>query len=284
MENIAFDKNIVILKNEDYFNIAGSLDCGQAFRWNELNGKMRGVVCGRLLYVYRNGNDVIIEGSNKDFFESFLRNYFDLDFDYKGLLEKYKDDKRIYEGANLEYGLRMLNQEPFETLISFIISANNNVKRIKGIIERICRAYGAKIAEDAYAFPSAEELKDVKEKDYAALGAGYRAAYLEATVKAINDGYDLNALKKLDYKAARKEIQRLKGVGPKVADCILLYGFSYKDAFPIDVWVKRIMEQLYFNGKETAKKDIEAFSNANFGENAGVLQLFLFNYARKMKI
>lgn len=284
MNDVIFEDKKIILKDEDYFNIAGSLDCGQAFRWNPDGDKMKGVVKCIPVTVYRQDNDVIIEGCDREFYEDFLKNYFDLDFDYTGLIETYSYDERIKSGAEFAYGLRMLNQEKFETLISFIISANNNVKRIKGIIERICTAYGSEVDRGVFAFPTAEQLKDVKEADYSALGAGYRAAYLEATVKSINDGYDLDALCKLDYFGARKEIQKLKGVGPKVADCILLYSFGFRSAFPVDVWIKRIMEQLYFDGKETPKKVIEEFSKENFGENAGVLQLFLFNYARKISL
>lgn len=284
MDKVIFENKRVILKNEDYFNIAGSLDCGQAFRWNPDKDKMKGVVKGVPLTVFRNGDDVIIDGCDKEFYEGFLKGYFDLDFDYKALIDAYRDDERIVSGAEFAYGLRMLNQEKFETLISFIISANNNVKRIKGIVERICSAYGQEVADGVYAFPTPEQLKDVRESDYSSLGAGYRASYLEGTVRAINDGYDLEALCKLDYSGARKEIQKLKGVGPKVADCILLYSFGFRSAFPVDVWVKRIMEQLYFDGRETSKKAIEDFSKEHFGENAGILQLFLFNYARKMSL
>lgn len=284
MDKVIFEKDKTILVDEDYFNIPGSLDCGQAFRWNPEGDRMKGVVRGVPLKVYREYNDVIIDGCDKAFFESCLKNYFDLDFDYKGLIETYKDDERIVSGANFAYGLRMLNQDKFETLISFIISANNNVKRIKGIVEKICEAYGDKVGDEMYAFPSPYQLRDVKEADYAAMGAGYRASYLESTIRDINDGYDLESLCKLDYKGARKEIQKLKGVGPKVADCILLYSFGFRSAFPVDVWIKRIMEQFYFDGKETSKKVIEDYSKEHFGENAGVLQLFLFNYARKMSL
>lgn len=284
MDKLIHDGKKTILVNEDYFNINGSLDCGQAFRWNPYGDAMKGVVRGIPLLVYRDGDDVVIEGCDKQLYDSFLKDYFDLDFDYQSLISSYSHDERIVSGANFAYGLRMLNQEKFETLISFIISANNNVKRIKGIIERICSAYGSEVEKDVFAFPSPSQLKDVKEGDYAALGAGYRAAYLEATVKAINDGYDLEALCKMDYAKARKEIQKLKGIGPKVADCILLYSFGFRSAFPVDVWVKRIMEQFYFDGAQTDKKKIEEFSQEYFGDNAGVLQLFLFNYARQMSL
>ena len=138
MEKTIFEKDKVILKNEDYFSIAGSLDCGQAFRWNDFGGKMKGVVKGKVITVCREGKDIVIGGCSKEFYDGFLKNYFDLDFDYKGLIKRFSHDERIANGAKFDYGLRMLNQERFETLISFIISANNNVKRIKGIIERIC--------------------------------------------------------------------------------------------------------------------------------------------------
>ncbi len=281
MKNIEFDNNKVILIEEDYFAIKPTLDCGQAFRWNENElGQMVGVVGNRALTVYKMENDIVLSGCTKADYEGFWENYFDLGFDYKGLIESYKGDERIYKGAHYAYGLRMLKQEPFETLISFIISANNNVKRIKGIIERICQKYGEKIGDNLYSFPSAQMLKDVTVEDFASLGAGYRAKYLQGTIKSINDGYDLLSLNDLDYLSAKKEIQKLKGIGPKVADCILLYAYKYRSAFPVDVWMKRIMENFYFDKKEMSKKAIEDYAMENFGDNAGVLQLFLFNYAR----
>lgn len=284
MDKIIYEKNKIILKNEDYFNIPSTLDCGQAFRWNGDGMSMKGVVGGKALEVKRDGEDVVVSGCDKEFFERTLQNYFDLDFDYVGLIKQYSHDEKIVGGAEFAYGLRMLNQEKFETLISFIISANNNVKRIKGIIERISSAYGTEIADGVYAFPTPYELRDVSREDYERLGAGYRGSYLQDTVKAINDGYDLEAIGKMDFVSARKEIQKLKGVGPKVADCVLLYAFGFRSAFPVDVWIKRVMEQLYFDGKETDKKTIEKYSCDHFGENAGIIQLFLFNYARKFSL
>jgi len=183
--------------------------------------------------------------------------------------------------------MRILRQQPWEALVSFIISQNNNITRIKGIIERICAKCGSELVYDNnvyYAFPTAEELKDMHESDYAALGCGYRASYLDKTVHDMLDGkIDLDGLKSIGYENARAELIKLKGVGPKVADCIALFGLNYLDAFPVDTWIKKVMEALYLK-KSATNKEISEFAHLAFGEYAGIAQQYLFYYARENKI
>ena len=224
MDKVIFEKDKVILKNELYFDVETTLDCGQAFRFIKgEDGKMFGIVGDRTIKVYRENNDVILEGTNETEFNAFWRNYFDLDFDYIALIDEFKDDEAITLGAKEAYGLRVLNQPKFETIISFIISANNNIKRIKGIIERICQQFGTEIEDGIFAFPTVEQLSKATKEDFLALGAGYRADYLYTATHQILQGFDLDGITDMPYKQAKKEIQKLKGVGPKVADCVLLF-------------------------------------------------------------
>lgn len=277
-----FNNKTYIIKNCNYFNLAGTLDCGQAFRWNPDGDGFFGVAGDHPLYIERQGKDILLVGADQTDYQNFWKKYFDMDFDYDQLIKEYSYDPYIAQGAEYAYGQRLLDQENFEALISFIISANNNVKRIKGIIERICTSFGSEILEGVHAFPTLNQLKDVSIQDYADLGAGYRADYLFNTVRMILDGFDMEAVQNLPYEQAKKELIKLKGVGGKVADCVLLYGYNFRNAFPLDVWVKRIVAALYLDQNATTK-EMSDFAEKTFGENAGILQLFLFHYARNHK-
>jgi N-glycosylase/DNA lyase len=176
----------------------------------------------------------------------------------------------------------MLNQEPFETLISFIISANNNIGRIRGIIDRLCRLYGEPfgcVGGARYAFPTPERLAALEADDFFGCGCGYRAPYLRETSRAVADGFDLEGLRELPYEQAKKQLVRLKGVGPKVADCVLLFSLGKTDAFPADVWIKRVMKKLY--GFEGNDKQIYEFARERFGECAGIAQQSCFTMPAK---
>ena len=282
MYNVIESENGVLIKDIDYFSLRFTLDCGQAFRWNRISDdSYRGIVFSKLLSVTREGRDVFLENVTLDDYNGLFVDYFDLNFDYKSVILDYKDDEYINSGFKLAYGTRLLKQPHFETIISFIVSANNNVKRIKGIIERLASNYGRKIADGAYSFPDRYELLKAGESDLEQLGLGYRASYVFETCRMIDEGFDIENISDMDYLSAKKHLQSLKGVGPKVADCILLYSYGFKRAFPIDVWIKRVLFNLYLKDKNISKKEICAFVNDYFGENAGILQLFLFNYARQ---
>ncbi len=258
---------------------------GQCFRFTDIgDGVFRGVAHGRVLDVRAHNGDITLYPCSEDDFESIWRGYFDLGRDY-GALFSGCDDEALQEGICYARGLRVLKQEPFETLISFIISANNNIKRIRGIIERICAMCGAHIdfeGETYYAFPTPGELAALSGEELYALGSGYRAPYIKHTACAIAQGYDLNAIGGLSYKDAKKELMKLKGVGPKVADCVLLFAYAKTDAFPADVWIKRVMQVLY--GFEGSHTDIYEFAKKRFGEHAGIAQQYLFYYARENKL
>ncbi len=249
------------------FSLGLSLDCGQAFRWTEKDGKWHGVAYGKPLTVQQIENRLIFDCSAEDF-ETVWRNYFDFDCDYEKITSLY-DDKYLKSAVSEYSGIRILRQEPWETLCSFIISQNNNIPRIKGIVERLCENFGE--GEDGKkSFPSAEKLSKLTVEDLAPLRAGFRAKYIiDAAQKVAGGEIDFNKISENPIEFGREELQKIKGVGAKVAECTLLYGFHKLEAFPIDVWVKRIMAEMYPNGLPECTKGTE-----------GIAQQYLFHWRR----
>ncbi|MBE5759705.1 MAG: 8-oxoguanine DNA glycosylase [Clostridiales bacterium] len=256
-------------------------DCGQCFRFEKTEDVFHGIAYGQELFCKNEGNAFVIWPVTEDSFHKIWRQYFDLDYDYNEIDNRFLQDEIL--AKTVIKGMRILHQDPFETLISFIISANNNIKRIKKNIDMICRAAGKKIGEDLYAFPTPEELAKLSINDLRELGLGYRAPYIAGTTKQILDGFSLEKIGGLTYADAKKALMGLSGVGPKVADCILLFGFGKREAFPKDVWMRRILLHFYqFEPKN--EKELEAFAKAHFPEFAGLAQQYLFTYARQNNI
>lgn len=221
--------------------------------------------------------------------KEIVTNYFDLKRSYSEIKDKLsKVDENVNLSIKYGEGIRILNQDLWETIISFIISANNNIPRIKGIIERLSLKYGKEIdwnGEKYYTFPTPEELKDVKVQDFRDLGTGFRDIRLYETTKMVLDKkVDLQELHNIETTKARDELLSLSGVGPKVADCILLFSDLKRfDVFPIDVWVRRVMNELYIkNPDETKvnKKDIARIAKEKFGDLEGLAQQYLFYWKR----
>lgn len=267
-------ENDIILENIECFNVELSLFCGQAFRWmkNE-DGSFTGTVKGRVLNISQNENQIILKNTSKDDFENIWSDYFDLGRDYAGICRKFENDKYLKNAKEEYYGIRVLNQEPWEALCSFIISQNNNIPRISGIIKRLCENFGDRIDDENYSFPSYEKLKDVTVEELGVLRAGFRAKYIADAVSKLNsEEISLESIKKMPIEQARQELMKIKGVGAKVAECTLLYGFGRKEAFPVDVWVKRIMSELYPDGLPECTKDVE-----------GIAQQYLFHWRRNLK-
>ncbi len=259
------------------FSLSDCLDCGQAFRWKPQGKGFSGVALGRMVYAEQQGDTLHLQGVGADETDAFLH-YFDLKRDYGAVKAHYAHDRFLCEGMRYAPGLRVMNQPPFETLISFIISANNNVKRIVGIVEKLCERYGAPV-EGGYDFPVPKALAACSEDSLKACGAGYRARYIIDTAKAVADGFDLDALKSMPFGQARQELSKLPGVGLKVADCVCLYSLGFTQAFPADVWMRRVLCGVYgFSGKND--KQMRAFVDERFGEWAGLAQQYLFHYAR----
>ena len=250
-----------ILKNQESFELKDIFECGQCFRWNKQeDGSYTGVFKGNILNVQKKDNDIIFNGLLNGDIKEIVEDYFDLNRNYEEIKENLsKIDKYLKESVEYGKGIRILNQDLWETIISFIISANNNIPRIKGIIERLSQKYGKEITWNGkkyYSFPSAKELKDASVQDFRNLGLGFRDIRLYETTHMILDGkVDLEKMhKETDTLKVRNELLTLSGVGPKVADCILLFSTLKRfDVFPIDVWVRRVMNDLYIHNSEESK-------------------------------
>ena len=243
------------------------LFCGQAFRWREQDGVFSGIVGDKYLTLRADGEKITLYCDSGDI--PFWRNYFDLDTDYGALIGRFSEDKYLKEACAEKSGIRILRQQPFETLISFIISQNNNIKRITGIIERLCESFGEK-REFGYLFPTEKQLYGITAEDLAPLRAGFRAKYIADAMQKLESGeVNLSAIADMDYEQGREELKKIKGVGDKVADCVLLFGYYKTEAFPRDVWIKRVVAQLYPDGLPECIKGAE-----------GIAQQYLFDYAR----
>ena len=250
-----------ILDNCKSFKVKDIFDCGQCFRWDEQeDGSYTGIFGNNVLNVKQEPNKITISGICDGDIKEVCNNYFDLDRDYEKIKEKLSQvDDYLKESIKYGEGIRILNQDLWEMIISFIVSANNNIPRIKGIINRMSQKYGNKIefhGKEYYTFPTVEALSTASIEDLRALGLGFRDKYIYNTTKKIKSGeLDLEHMKQeQDTKQMRNELLTLSGVGPKVADCILLFSTLKRfDVFPIDVWVRRVMNDLYIHNDDENK-------------------------------
>ncbi|MCI8548570.1 MAG: 8-oxoguanine DNA glycosylase [Bacilli bacterium] len=281
-----------ILENVKSFELKDIFDCGQCFRWNEQKkGSYIGVFGNNVLNVKKQENKIVFEGICEKDIQETVEDYFDLKRDYEEIKDKLsKIDHNMKTSIEYGQGIRILNQELWETIISFIISANNNIPRIKGIIERLSKEYGNEIEynnQKYYTFPTPEQLKDVTVEEYRKLGLGFRDVRLYETTKMILEKkVDLDKMKKNENTMeVREQLLTLSGVGPKVADCILLFSdLKRLEVFPIDVWVRRVMNDLYIKNEDenkVSKKQIEKIAQEKFGDLAGLAQQYLFYWRRE---
>ena len=279
-----------IIKNPKCFNLKDIFTCGQCFRWEENEDKSyTGIVKENVINIKEQGNDYVIKSVGNDEIEKLVTDYFDLNRDYKALQEKLsKIDENMEKSIKYGQGIRLLNQDLWETLISFIISANNNIPRIQKIIKRLSKNFGKKIIfenNEYYTFPTAQELKDVTIEKYRELGLGFRDKRIYETTQIILENkVNLQELENNpNTLEVRETLLTLPGVGPKVADCILLFSdLKRLEVFPIDVWVNRVMNELYIHGDENkiSKKQIEQIAKEKFGNLAGLAQQYLFYWRR----
>lgn len=281
-----------ILRNQDSFELKDIFECGQCFRWNEQeDGSYTGVIKNAILNVKKENENIIFTGICEEDIKSLIEYYFDLNTDYEKIKQKLSNIDE-YLKTSIEYGkgIRILNQDLWEMIISFIISANNNIPRIKGIIERLSQKYGNEIewkGQKYYTFPTAEQLKDVTVEKYRKLGLGFRDIRLyETTQMILNKEVDLEKLRNNpNTQEVRDELLKLSGVGPKVADCILLFSDLKRfDVFPIDVWVRRVMNDLYIKENDetkVSKTKIEKMAEEKFGDLKGLAQQYLFYWRRE---
>ena len=278
------------------FKVKDVFDCGQCFRWNEQDDESyTGIFGNNVLNVKQeqdvDGYKIIISGICDGNIEDITRYYFDLDRNYEEIKEKLSNiDEYLAESIKYGEGIRILNQDLWEMIISFIVSANNNIPRIKGIIDRMSQKYGDKIefrGKAYYTFPTIEALSTASIEDLRTLGLGFRDKYIYETTKKIKNGdVNLEEMKnESDTTKIRNQLLTLSGVGPKVADCILLFSTLKRfDVFPIDVWVRRVMNDLYIHNPDEGKvnkKEIEQLARAKFGKLEGIAQQYLFYWKRE---
>lgn len=264
--------NNIELNIVDKFNLEDTFNCGQCFRWKKNDdNSFEGVALDKYLKITKKTDKIILMNTSKEDFENVWKDYFDLSLNYnyvRSELEKTND--KMKKICNYSPGIRILKQDPWEALCSFIISQNNNIPRIKGIINRLCENFGYQISNGVYSFPKANELSTLNDSDLDILKCGFRSKYILDAAKKVSSGeINLNNIKKMKIDLARKELQKIKGVGPKVAECTLLYGMYRLEAFPMDVWMKRAMEKIF--------SDMKA---EDFGQYAGIAQQYIFNYIR----
>lgn len=283
-------EQIYILKDCQDFEPVHIFECGQCFRWNKNNdGSYTGVFENNVLNVAKKENSVIFKGICEGNIKDVCEKYFDLTRNYSVIKNKLANiDTYMKTSIEYGYGIRILNQDLWETVISFIISANNNIPRIKGIIEGMARKYGKEIlwnGEAFYTFPKPNELANASVDDLRKLGLGFRDKRVYDTTQIFLNNKNLSSiLLKLNFKDLRDKLIEFPGVGPKVADCILLFSSLKRlEAFPIDVWVKRVMQELYFNGSEEINnREIEKYAKEKYGDIAGLAQQYLFYWRRNL--
>ncbi|MDE7349038.1 MAG: 8-oxoguanine DNA glycosylase [Clostridia bacterium] len=268
---MVIQKNSIIITELEDFDIRHILDCGQIFRYDKLNEGEYGVYSKDKTCLVRQMQDsAIIESDDPNYFV----NYFDLERNYGEIKQRLKGKPFMDEAIEYGHGIRILNQDKWEMLISFIISANNHIPRIKGIIGRLCASLGENMG-DYYAFPTPEAMASKNEEFYKSLGAGYRAKYLAVTSRQVADGFDLDAIDGMDGNTANKKLCTLMGVGSKVADCILLFGYHKQDVFPVDTWIKKVYKDVVGDGVDNnnviRRKLIDIY-----GEYSGYAQQYLF--------
>lgn len=293
----------VVLKDVKNFELNHVFDCGQCFRWvRQPGGSYIGVAHGRVIELEKKQKDIYIYNTSMEDFDAIWKDYFDLNRDYDEVKEQLKHDPLLNKAIEYGHGIRLLKQEPFEITLSFIISARNSIPVIMKTIKRISEAYGKALdykGETYYAFPTPEELKDLKVEDFEACGASFRSKYLKDTVDKINrviyyenqqteaedevKSFDLNIIKSLTDDQCHEALQRFSGIGPKVADCIMLFSMGKYSAFPVDVWVKRAMQHFYL-APDVSLPKIRVFARDKFGALSGFAQQYLFYYARENNI
>lgn len=281
----------LVLNDVDSFELEHIFDCGQCFRWNKQeDGSYIGVIKSGVLKVSKNKNRIVFEGILEGDINSIVYDYFDLGTNYEEIKNEFsKIDDSMKKSVDFGYGIRILNQDLWEMIISFIISANNNIPRIKGIIERISERCGQKVTwndKDYYLFPTVEELSKLSIIDLRALGTGFRDKRIYKTTRMILDKeINIDTLNRMKYtEEIRLELLKLDGVGEKVADCIMLFALKRYDSFPIDVWVRRVMNTLYIHNEDETKVTKAAIKECAynlFGIRQGLAQQYLFYWARE---
>jgi len=284
------------LNSSDSFDLDATLCCGQAFRWDKQEGWWYGLAREEVFKIRQIGDELEFENVGID----FVKNYFGLYDDLQKILSRICKDKQIKAAVNAFKGLRIIRQDPWECLISYICATYKNISAIKQMLSNLCKKFGDKIyfdGYDFYTFPTPERLAKATIEELAECGLGYRAKYMSETAKMVyENGFEVESLRKLSYEKAREELLNFSGVGLKVVDCVLLFSLGKLEAFPVDVWIKRVILKYYAShfpstfvrrvsgGKSLGCSDYEKlslFGRRYFGEYAGYAQEYLYHYERK---
>lgn len=277
---------MIKIKIEKPFKLDDTITCGQVFRFYKLEDNSFDIILkDRVINVYEKDNYLYVSSNNNDNLEEVTRCYFDLDNDYTKMCDYLvKKDKKLIPMIEYSKGLNMLRQDPFETVIAYIISANNGVPQITNALNLIAKNYGKKVNfnnKEYYLFPQYSDLKDLTQEDFRNCKTGFRDKYLKAIIDKLNNNeIDLNEYFSMDTKSALEKLMENKGIGMKVASCILLFAYQKYDVFPIDTWVKKIMKEDY---NIEGEKNIREYANKTYGNYSGVAIQYLFNYSRNNK-
>jgi len=274
--------SVYILERDQPFDLDATLSCGQVFRWEKTGDLWTGVSAGRMIEIRQSGREIGYSGCDED----YLVNLFHLDFDLAGAIESFCTDGHIRRAVERNRGLRIMRQEPWECLLSYLCAQNTGIPNIRRMLDNMSAIHGERISSGdtkGYAFPSAGVLSRCCDSDLRNCSTGYRSKYICTTsgIAAENPDWAEN-IRSLDYPDARRAIMQFPGVGRKVADCVLLFGFQFYEAFPVDVWIRRIMNDLYGVGRpdgplsERDYNSIADFGREHFGRYAGYAQEYLF--------
>lgn len=282
--------NKLILEDVENFDPKHIFECGQCFRWiKQEDNSYTGVAMGRVINVKKINNKIYLDNTTKEDFENIWYDYFDLGNDYKEIIDKLKVmDEYLEKATEFGEGIRILKQDSWEMLISFIISSNNRIPMIQRAINNLSKNFGTYIGEyngqDYYAFPTPKQLNKASQEEIRACSTGFRDKYIKSTTQIVNnEGINVLDYRKLSTEDCLKELLKFNGVGPKVGDCIALFGMQKYDTFPVDVWVKRVMQEFYV-AEDLNLTKIRKFGIEKFGELSGFAQQYLFYYARELGI
>ena len=274
----------ILLPVRDY-NLAATLDSGQVFRWQRDGKSWIGVLGKHFLQLTQTPDGIHVCASAPVSDWNFLHEFLQTKTDLPSILKTFPDDEPMSAAVAACCGLRLLRQDPWECLASFILSSTKQIVQIRQIIALLCEHFGETIpgysGDSARSFPTPEKLAAASEAELRACKMGFRAPSLLAAARQIAEGkFDLEKIRGLDYTAAREELVRLRGVGGKIADCVLLFAYGFDSAFPVDVWIERALQQLYFPRRRASEKRLRRFAATHFGPHSGYAQQYLFHYIR----
>ncbi len=270
----------------DDFSLSACLASGQTFRWTQHDGWYYGFIDRQVVKIRQDGSRLLCDVADDRLTPNQIRHYFCLDLSLTDILSSIDVDVQIHDAIAHHRGLRVLQQDSWETLASFICSSFNNIKRIEGMIERLCQAHGEPVQLNGFrgfSFPRPDVIAGVPERRLRSLGLGYRAPYLRATARLVADGrLSFEQLRRVDYASAKRALLGCAGVGDKVADCVALFGFEKHEAFPIDVWMTRAM-RYYFRYRRPTLGQLHDYALRHFGPYAGWAQQYLYHYVRSLR-